>query len=209
MVVISLDVMFEEVTAAARALYAAVRSVVCCVVGELVYRASNWSSRVVSPLRVVPEAKAVTRLSSNEASAERLLGESPSLERVWKSARIVANSPMVVPDTFSIVRMSLRSCSSALVRVEFEELDEPSSTLAETVDDPVEPVVEEVPELEADGHVLEVVVPVPVVVVLVPELDVDDVSELELDVLVAAALVIAELVVVELVLDVLAVDVWA
>ena len=30
------EVMFDEVTAAARALYAAVRSVVCCVVGELV-----------------------------------------------------------------------------------------------------------------------------------------------------------------------------
>jgi hypothetical protein len=153
--------------------------------------------------------KAVTRLSSNEASADRLLGESPSLDRVWKSDRIVASSPMVVPDAFSIVRMSLRSCWSALVSVEFDELDESSSKLAETVDDPVEPVVEEVPELEADGHVPEVLVPVPVVVVVVPELDVDDVSELELDVLVAAALVIAELVVVEPVLEVLAVDVWA
>ncbi len=36
MVVMSAEVMFEEVTAAASASYAVVRSVVCCVVGELV-----------------------------------------------------------------------------------------------------------------------------------------------------------------------------
>lgn len=41
MSVMSADVIFEEVTAAATALYAVVRSVVSCVVGELVYSASN------------------------------------------------------------------------------------------------------------------------------------------------------------------------
>ena len=35
------EVMFEELTAAASTLYAAVRSVVCWVVGELVYNAIN------------------------------------------------------------------------------------------------------------------------------------------------------------------------
>jgi hypothetical protein len=37
----------EEVTAAARALYAVVRSVVCWVVGSLVYRASKGPSGVM------------------------------------------------------------------------------------------------------------------------------------------------------------------
>jgi hypothetical protein len=116
-VVISADVMFDEVTAAASASYAALRSFICCVVSDVdededdgVYRPSNWLKSVGLSLRVVPGVvSAVTRLFSNDASAEWLLSVRPSLARVWKSCRIVASSPIVVPDLLSIVRMSLRS----------------------------------------------------------------------------------------------------
>ena len=113
-VVMSDEVMFDEVTAAARALYAVVRSVVSWVVGELVYRASNWLSSVESPASVVPEAKAVTRLFSNESRADWLLGVSPSLVSVSKAERIAASSPTVVPEACSIVRTSLCSVARAL-----------------------------------------------------------------------------------------------
>ena len=90
-VVMFADVIPAEVTAAARELYAVVRSAVCCDVGELVYRASNWPSSVALSLSVVPEAFAVTRLFSNDLSAEPLLGASPSASRVWNDARIAVN----------------------------------------------------------------------------------------------------------------------
>jgi hypothetical protein len=129
----------------------------------------------------------------------------PSFDSVWKSARIVASSPTVVPEACSIVRISLRSCWSAAVRAEFEEPDEPSARLAVAADDPVEPVVEVEPEPGADGHVAEVLVlpvPVPVlvsvlepdVVVVVPELEPVSVLEPEPDVVLTAALAVEEVV---------------
>jgi hypothetical protein len=63
------EVMLEDVTAAARALYAVVRSVVSCDVGELVYSASNWASKVELPVSVVPLANDLTRLFSKDESA--------------------------------------------------------------------------------------------------------------------------------------------
>lgn len=123
MVVMSAEVMFDEVTAAASALYAVVRSVVSCVVGELVYIASNWLRSVESPASVVPEAIAVTRLFSNEVSADWLLGVSPSLASVSKAERIAASSPTVVPEDCSIVRTSLWSVARALESVELDEVD--------------------------------------------------------------------------------------
>ena len=79
----SLDVIFADFTAATSALYAVVRSVVCVSEGELVYSASNWPSSVVSVAMSVPFAFALafatTRLSSNDRSAEPLLGERPSV----------------------------------------------------------------------------------------------------------------------------------
>lgn len=166
-VVMSADVMFAEVTACARALYAVVRSVVCCVVGELVYKASNWPSSVASPARVVPEAAAVTRLFSNDWSAERLLGESPSLANVWNAARTAVNSPTVVPEASSIVWTSFRSVCKALVNAEFDasvvalpessdEQLEPLVPLLELVEDPVELVEDPVVAL-LDTTVEEVV----------------------------------------------------
>ena len=64
---ISAAVIPADVTAAAKASYAVVRSVFSWAVGELVYRASNWLSNVESVARFVPEALAVTRLFSNVA----------------------------------------------------------------------------------------------------------------------------------------------
>jgi hypothetical protein len=160
MVVMFAEVMFEEVTADASALYAAVRSVVCWVVGELVYSASNWLNSVALPVRVVPEAKAVTRPFSNDLSAESLLGERPSLWSVWKAARMAVNWPTVVLEASSIFWMSLWSVWRALVSAEFEELlVEPLELLVELVEllvelvellakalesvvEPVEPLVE-------------------------------------------------------------------
>ena len=103
MVVMFADVIPAEVTAAASALYAVVRSVVCCAVGELVYRASNWLRSVASPASLVPEALAVTRLFSNDLRAEPLLGDRPSASRVWNAARIAVNWPIVVLDASSMV----------------------------------------------------------------------------------------------------------
>jgi hypothetical protein len=74
------------------------------------------------PVRVVPEAKAVTRLFSNDWSADRLLGERPSLASVWKAARIAVSSPTVVPEASSIVWTSFRRVCRALVNAEFDEL---------------------------------------------------------------------------------------
>lgn len=122
MVEISVDVIPADVTAAARVLYAVVKSVVSWVVGELVYRASNWLSKVESVARSVPDALAVTRLSSNDWSAELLLGDSPSLLSVCMATRIAVSSPIVVPEARSIVWMSFLSVLRALDKVELAEL---------------------------------------------------------------------------------------
>jgi hypothetical protein len=71
---------------------------------------------------VVPEAEAVTRLFSNDFSADSLLGESPSLASVWKVALIAVSWLTVVFEASSIVCISLRSGWSALVSGEFDEL---------------------------------------------------------------------------------------
>jgi hypothetical protein len=72
------------------------------------------------PVRVVPEAKAVTRLFSNDESAEELLGVRPSLLSVWKAARIAVSWPTVVPEASSIVWTSLRSVWRAVVSAVLE-----------------------------------------------------------------------------------------
>jgi hypothetical protein len=82
----------------------------------------------------------VTRLFSNDSSADSLLGVSPSLESVLKAARIVASSPIVVPEACSIVRTSLRSVERALESVELDELLE-LPELLEPLDVPVDAAV--------------------------------------------------------------------
>jgi hypothetical protein len=175
--VMSAEVIFDEVTAAASALYAVVRSVFSCVVGELVYRFLNCERSVASPLKVVPEAKAVTRLFSNDRSALSLFGYSPSLESVLNAARIAVSSPIVVSEASAIVWTSFRSVWTAVDKVELElELDEsppePQLELVEPPVEPVEPLVEPLePPVQALGE------PVDPLAELV-ELLVDDVAVL-------------------------------
>jgi hypothetical protein len=59
-------------------------------------------------------AKSVTRLFSNDVSADWLVGVSPSLASVSKAERIAASSPTVVPEDSSIFRTSLCSVARAL-----------------------------------------------------------------------------------------------
>src|SRR5688500_2420391 len=111
--------MFDAVTAAASALYAAVRSVVCSAVGELVYGAVDGGSSVALPVRVVPLAKAVTRPFWNDASADALVGERPSALRVRKAALIAVSWPTVVPDLAWIAWTSVRRVCSAVLSAVF------------------------------------------------------------------------------------------
>ena len=81
----------------------------------------------MSPARVVPDAKSVTRVFSNVLSAEALLTVRPSVESVWKAVAIAASWPMVVSDEDSIFRMSDLSVDRALESVvELVELVEVS-----------------------------------------------------------------------------------
>jgi hypothetical protein len=69
----------------------------------------NWLSSVAFPASDVPEAFAVTRLSSNDRSAERLLGARPSVSSVRNASLIAVNCRIVVFDASSIVWMSFWS----------------------------------------------------------------------------------------------------
>ena len=86
-----------------------------------------------------PEAKAVTRLFSNDVSADWLLGVSPSLASVSKADRMAASSPTVVPEACSIDRTSLCSVDRAL---ETDVLDEPLevSDVVELLEPPLDVV---------------------------------------------------------------------
>ena len=88
----------------------------------------------------MPEANAVTRLFSNDVSADWLLGVSPSLVSVSKAERMAASSPTVVPEPCSIVKTSLCSVARALESdvldelLEVPELLERSSSLEVPLD---------------------------------------------------------------------------
>src|SRR5829696_4621148 len=94
----------------------------------------NWESSVELPERVVPLANAVTRLFWNEASADRLLGVSPSVLRVLKAVLIAVNWPTVVLDFAWIAWMSLRSVWTAVLTAVFVvEFVEPRAEVSELV----------------------------------------------------------------------------
>jgi hypothetical protein len=84
------------------------------------------------PVKAVPEAETVTRLFSNDLSADSLVGVSPSVLSVSNAVAIAASWPTVVSEASSIVWTSDLRVATAVASVELDELDELDELLSES-----------------------------------------------------------------------------